>query len=411
VLVIGAAIVFGTGMFGRATTTDRPTPDVVAQQPSPNAPAAAAAAPTVDVQQLVVAAQTATFVAQAAQTQSVATLIAGVDSTRTSVAQATIDAAGSTEKTALAQTAAVVALTPTATIAPPTKPAEPTATAKPTATRDPNAATATTKPTATPKAAAVPTPPPVEAGKAAILAQGGGQEFKATASIGTIDAGQGDGGSCIQGSVKDSDGSLFSEFLVGIDTGGKLTKVSYNYRTGFFGACGLSAGDWGVVVYSAEGVDTEPADQGLHQVRIRLTGTPGEVAYVNFRAVNFDAPNPTATPLAGAYDGQWNGTISGKTAGNQDFTGRFRMEIRANAIYRISIDGPSCLFETYPNAPISDSNAFSTSGSPQNPAKGTDPTIQYTIVGSFASPSRASGQVNANQNGGMCIVANWSASR
>jgi hypothetical protein len=86
------------------------------------------------------------------------------------------------------------------------------------------------------------------------------------------------------------------------------------------------------------------------------------------------------------------------------------MEIRANAIYRISIDGPSCAFETYPNVKINDTS-FSTSGSPTNPAIGTDPSIQYTITGNFTSPSRAGGQVNASQNGGTCIIANWSAGK
>ena len=56
-------------------------------------------------------------------------------------------------------------------------------------------------------------------------------------------------------------------------------------------------------------------------------------------------------------------------------------------------------------------NSFGTSGSPTNPQTGVDSSIQYTVSGSFSSTSSAGGQVNASQNGGSCIIANWSASR
>jgi serine/threonine protein kinase len=412
------AVLFATGVFGGGgksptATPVQSTPAVVAAIATPAS--VATPEPTVDfgsaVEQTIVARETATVAVAASQTAVIQAFIENANGTNTAVAQATIDSSNNVEKTALAETAAVIALTPTSTIAPPTNTRGPTNTPRPTATRDPNAPTATIRPTATPKAPETPTlPPPPPGGKAAILAQGGGTEFRGSASVGTIDAASGDGGSCIQGSVTAKDGSFFNSFLVGIDQGGRPTKVNYNYGSGFFGACGLSAGEWGIVVYKAGNKDTNPGDQGQHQVRIRLSGTPGEVVYVKFRANEFDVPQPTATPLPSPYDGQWSGTISGKTAGDQDFTGRFRMEVRGNAIYRISIDGPSCLFETYPNVEIAD-NTFATGGSPTNPATGTDSSIQYTITGSFSSASRASGRANANQNGGTCIVANWSASK
>lgn len=418
VLAIILAVLFATGILGGGGAQTRPTPVIVAERPTP-AVVAAAVPPTADfesaVQQTVIAVQTATVAGAQTQTAVIQAYIDSANGTQTAVAQATIDSSNNVEKTALAQTAAVIALTPTSTIEPPTNTSAPvntpapTNTPRPTATRDPNAPTATIRPTATPKPTDVPAPPP--GGKAPILAQGGGNEFRGSASVGTIDPANGDGGSCIQGSVTTKDGGFFNTFLVGIDQGGRLTKVNYIYGSGFFGACGLSAGDWGIVVYKAGNKDTNPGDQGAHQVRVRLSGTPGEVVYVKFRAIDFDVPPPPPTPLPSPYDGQWSGTISGKTAGDQDFNGRFRMEVRANAIYRISIDGPSCLFETYPNARINDNNAFATSGSPTNPAAGTDNSIQYTITGTFSSSSKAGGQVNANQNGGSCIIANWNATK
>ena len=119
-------------------------------------------------------------------------------------------------------------------------------------------------------------------------------------------------------------------------------------------------------------------------------------------------------PLAGPYDGQWAGTIRGKTAGDQDFTGNFRFEVRHNAIYSVALDGPSCVIETYPRFPDGkplDDTSFALAGSPTHPTKGTDSSINYSISGAFSSTSKASGQVNATQNGGSCIIANWNATK
>jgi hypothetical protein len=123
---------------------------------------------------------------------------------------------------------------------------------------------------------------------------------------------------------------------------------------------------------------------------------------------------PTSVSLAGSYDGQWVGTISGKTTGDQEFIGNFRFEVRHNAIYTFAIDGPSCPFQTYPNFPNGtplDTDTFELAGSPTNPSQGTDISINYSISGRFSSTSKASGQVNATKDGGSCIVANWSATK
>jgi hypothetical protein len=88
--------------------------------------------------------------------------------------------------------------------------------------------------------------------------------------------------------------------------------------------------------------------------------------------------------------------------------------VRGGAVYRISIDGPSCLFETYPNFPNGspiNGDAFAVSGSPFNPIKGADNSINFSIRGRFTSSSQASGQLNATQNGGSCAVGAWSAAK
>src|SRR4030095_7187899 len=107
--------------------------------------------------------------------------------------------------------------------------------------------------------------------------------------------------------------------------------------------------EWGVAVYAVNNTPTSGSEQAGHQVRVRLSGQPGEVFFVDFRArpgfaPPTETPEPTAVPpppppQAGPYDGQWAGKLSGKTAGDVEFNGSFRMEVRANAIYRISIDG------------------------------------------------------------------------
>ena len=203
-----------------------------------------------------------------------------------------------------------------------------------------------------------------------VLSLGNGSLFRASVDIGTVTP-DGQSGACIQGRVKTSDGGKFSRFGVQVDNRGSTKQSKTDPVGGTYSICGLGAGEWGVSVFTAGGVDIPSDEQVAHQVRVRLSGTPGEVFYITFQATPaFAPPVPTATLLAGPYDGQWAGKLSGKTAGDIEFNGSFRMEVRANAIYRISIDGPSCLFETYPNFPAGfplGGTAFSLSGSPSNP--------------------------------------------
>ncbi|MFV9503451.1 MAG: serine/threonine protein kinase [Oscillochloridaceae bacterium umkhey_bin13] len=417
-LVLGgglfAALNFGNGNRGgppelAPAAGGGPVPPPVPPKTATPAPSNTPA-PTIDI--LAAAAQTQTTQAQI-NADIVATALLLLDSTAQA---ATITAIASiptdtpippTETLApSATTAPTNTAGPTSTTGPSATPA-PTRTPRPSPTVDPNPPTATPLPTET-------VPPTPTAPTGAVLSMGNGSLFSATVDIGSVPAGS-QGGSCVQGRVFANDGGRFSRFGVQVDNRGNTRQASTDPNGGTYSICGLGAGEWGISVFNAGGVDIPPSEQVAHQVRVLLTGTPGEVFFVTFRATAaFNPPTPTPTPLVGPYDGQWGGTISGKTAGDVDFTGNFRMEVRANAIYRISIDGPSCLFETYPNfpngAPLS-GNSFSLAGSPFNPQLGTDGSINFSINGSFASSSQASGLLNASQNGGSCAIATWNASR
>jgi len=320
-------------------------------------------------------------------------------------------------------TQTAIALTPTGTAPPTEAPTASPTLAQATLTSAPPAA----KPTTPPPPKAPTSPPaatPVPASSGAVLSVGSTGAFKGTARKGTVDATVGDGGSCIQGTVLSADGGKFNSFYVQVDNRGTTKPAKHFYDTGNYRICGLGAGEWGVAVYAVNNTSTSGAEQAGHQVRVRLSGQPGEVFYVDFRASQSfapptEAPEPTAVPptpvpLAGPYDGQWAGTISGKTAGDQGFTGNFRFEVRHNAIYSVALDGPSCVIETYPRFPDGkplDDTSFALAGSPTHPTKGTDSSINYSISGAFSSTSKASGQVNATQNGGSCIIANWNATK
>lgn len=328
-----------------------------------------------------------------------------------------------------AGTQTAIALTPTGTSPPTEAPTAAPTLAVATPTSAPVAAkpTSAPKPTSTtgPKAptAAAPTPVPPSGG-GVISVGSGGTLFKGAARKGSIDPALGDGGSCIQGTVLAADGSKFSNFYVQVDNRGTTKPAKHFYDTGNYRICGLAAGEWGVAVYSVNNTSTSGAEQAGHQVITQLTGQAGQVIYVDFRAKQGFAPPtevptpaevpPTPTPEAGPYDGLWAGKLSGKTAGDQDFNGSFRIEVRANAIYRISLDGPSCLIETFPNFPNGkpiNGNSFELSGAPTHPTRGTNNSINYSISGSFSSTSKAAGQINATENGGSCIVGSWSVTK
>jgi hypothetical protein len=239
--------------------------------------------------------------------------------------------------------------------------------------------------------------------------------FRGTANLGKIAPEQGAGGSCIQGKVNAIDGSLFNSFGVQIDLRGNTRQANPNFATGTYGICGLSAGEWGVSIYTAGGVNIPGSEQAAHQVRVLLTGTPGEIFYVNFAALpGLVLPTATPEPIVSPYDGIWRGTNAGTTTTGDYPPGRFEIEVRNGAIYRISVDGPSCPFETYPNgargSPIN-GNSFAVSGSVYNPITGENSSIQVNISGVFASESSASGNLSAQQNGASCANASWSARR
>jgi eukaryotic-like serine/threonine-protein kinase len=317
-----------------------------------------------------------------------------------------------------AGTQTAIALTPTGT-SPPTEqptaaPATPISapaaakTPRPTNIPGPKPATPIA-PTRTPR----PTAPPEPSGS--VISTGGGSMFRGTANLGSIAPDQGDGGACLQGKVTKDDGGLFSSFGVQVDLRGNTRQVGTNTATGTYSICGLAAGEWGVSIYAAGGVNIPGSEQIAHQVRVKMSGQPGEIFYINFKALpGLVVPTDVPEPISSPYDGIWRGSNSGTTTTGQYPPGRFEIEVRNGAIYRISVDGPSCPFETYPNGakgvPIN-GNSFSVAGSVYNPVTGENASIQINVKGAFSSQSSASGQLSAQLDGAACASATWKASK
>ncbi|HWQ11912.1 MAG TPA: serine/threonine protein kinase, partial [Roseiflexaceae bacterium] len=255
-----------------------------------------------------------------------------------------------------------------------------------------------------------------------VVSRGAGGQFRGSARRGTIDAAESGGGSCVQGRVTAADGSLFASFYVQVDRGGKTLPAKHFFDTGNYRICGLEAGEWGVAVYAYNDRSTSGAEQQAHQVILRLSGQPGEVFFVDFQA-NFvpDPPTPTPTtepptptPEPSPYDGVWRGTNSGETTTGPYPPGRFEIEVRNGAIYRISVDGPSCPFETYPNFPNGikiNGNSFGVSGGVFNPITGGNSSHTFSVSGTFVSTSVANGTLSAQLNGAPCANATWSAQK
>lgn len=236
--------------------------------------------------------------------------------------------------------------------------------------------------------------------------------FRASANVGEP---SGRSSACIEGYVRDASGRGFKRFGVQVDQRGSSRKTDADELNGVYRICGLTAGEWGISVYMAGGGDIPGAEQVAHQVRVRLTGVPGEIIYVNFQATSA-APTDTPTVAASLYDGNWVGTISGKTEGGaRDFNGSYRMEVRNGAIYRISVDGPSCPFETYPKHPAGqpmDDTTFFSAATVFNPQTGANPDIAYEASGVFTTTAAARGTLKASQGGSPCISeATWSAAK
>jgi serine/threonine protein kinase len=320
-----------------------------------------------------------------------------------------------------AGTQTVIALTPTGT-SPPTE--QPTATtalvasnataapAKPNNTPAPKAPTVPPAPTKTPRPAATPEP---SKPSGSVISTGGGSMFRGTANLGEVAPEQGNGGSCIEGRITTADGGLFNSVGVQVDLRGNTQQAKVNIATGAYRICGLSAGEWGISIYAAGGVNIPDAEQIAHQVRVKLSGQAGEIFFVNFKALpGLVVPTAAPTPVSSPYDGVWRGSNSGTTTTGEYPPGRFELEVRDGAIYRISVDGPSCFFETYPNGakgvPIN-GNSFAVSGAVYNPITGENASLQINVKGIFTSQSSASGQLSAQLDGVPCASATWKAGR
>jgi hypothetical protein len=120
------------------------------------------------------------------------------------------------------------------------------------------------------------------------------------------------------------------------------------------------------------------------------------------------------SPLSSFYDNIWQDTNVGTTITGRYPPGRFEIEIRKGVIYRISVDGPSCPFEMYPNiakgTPIN-GNAFSVADAVFSPITGENASIQINVKGSFTSPSSASSQLSAQINGVPCASSTCEAAK
>src|SRR5262249_44888538 len=142
---------------------------------------------------------------------------------------------------------------------------------------------------------------PTTASNAAVLGTGTGDLFVGSARQGSpIEEALGAGGSCIQGRRVASDGSTFTSFYVQADKRGTTRPATHFYDTGNYQLCGLEAGEWGIAVYAVNDQPTTPSEQARHQVRVRLSGTPGEIFYVDFRGrpgLTLPTTTPTPTPM------------------------------------------------------------------------------------------------------------------
>jgi hypothetical protein len=414
--VIALGLLFARG--GGGSPTEQPTSGpAVALIPTGTATEQPTTAPVLDataIRQTVAAELTAVLTTQTAEALKRATDIAFA---RT-LANAT-DSAGT-------QTA--IALTPTAT-PPPTEqptatPAESRRTEGPAPTSPPAVASRPTNPPAqrAPTAPPLPTNTPRPTATAqpsgpsgSVISTGGGSMFRGTANLGQIPPEQGDGGSCIEGRITTVDGGLFDSVGVQIDSRGNTRQAKVNIATGTYRMCGLAAGEWGISIYAAGGVDIPGGEQVAHQVRVKLSGQPGEIFFVSFRALpGLVVPTAVPTPAGSPYDGIWRGTNAGTTTTGEYPPGRFELEVRNGTIYRISVDGPSCPFETYPNGargiPIN-GNSFTVSGTVYNPITGEKASHQITVNGTFTSQSSANGQLNAQLDGVPCASGTWKASK
>jgi eukaryotic-like serine/threonine-protein kinase len=403
VAVLGLLLARGGASSPTAQPTSAPVvaslPTETATQPPTSPPSLDPTAVRQTVQAEVIADLTAEAVKRATDIAFARTLANATDSagTQTAIALTPTGTAPATEAPTAAPT--VVPATPTSAAAA-VKPSTPPAPKVPTT---PPAPTNTPRPPATAE-------PPKPSGS--VISTGGGSMFRGTANLGTIAVDQGDGGSCIEGRITTADGGLFGSVGVQVDSRGNTRQAKVNIATGTYRMCGLAAGEWGISIYAAGGVDIPGSEQIAHQVRVKLSGQPGEIFYINFKALaGLVVPTDIPAPISSPYDGIWRGTNSGTTTTGEYPPGRFEIEVRNGAIYRISVDGPSCPFETYPRGVPINGNSFNVAGSVYNPITGENASIQVNVKGSFSSPSNVSGQLSAQIDGASCANASWKASK
>jgi hypothetical protein len=112
--------------------------------------------------------------------------------------------------------------------------------------------------------------------------------------------------------------------------------------------------------------------------------------------------------ICGLGEGEWG--IAVYAVNNKPTTPA--EQVRNGAIYRISVDGPSCPFETYPNFPNGiriSGNTFAISGGVFHPVTGGNPNHVVSVSGTFVSGSLANGVLAAQLDGTSCANATWSA--
>jgi hypothetical protein len=219
----------------------------------------------------------------------------------------------------------------------------------------------------------------------------------------------GTGGSCFQGSVRSAGGQLYNTFFVQASNGASTVEARSFPDSGNYRVCGLGAGRWGVAIYAIDGVPLG-AETAAHQARVSLSGTPGEVYYINFRA-KVDPPTPTvaasATPVPtpfSLYNGTWRAALK-----LPNFDGTLAFDIQDGRIYSLGVNSGYCVWLHNQSLSIDVTTGSFGYDGPSNPAGNIR---AYSIRGSF-SGNQASGTLSATDAAGNTCLANvpWTATR
>lgn len=242
--------------------------------------------------------------------------------------------------------------------------------------------------------------------------EGGNGQLFAIASVDgpTIDQSlAGTGGSCFQGTVRTASGQLYSSFFVQASNGASTVEARSFPDSGNYRVCGLSAGRWGVAIYAINGVPLG-SETAAHQARVTLSGTPGEVYYINFRA-KADPPTPTLEPTVAPtatpfnlYDGSWRANLR-----LPNFEGSLAFDVINGRLVSLGVNGGSCVWTHNQNLSIDlASGSFGYDGPSSPPGN----IRAYSLRGSF-SGGQASGTLSATDAAGNQCLANvpWTATR